>query len=369
MTMVIIILIILLITAYFYLKCSVISSLSTLILAVLATLVAMSYYEILAELFVSRGYGVQWAHSGCYTLAFILSFALFRALRDLMIGGTKMELGEPLKIVAAIVCGVATGAIACGNLLIAVGLSPAHNKMLYSRFDPAGKVSIKAPKKSFLNTDGFVSGLYSTASRGAMASKKSFAVLHTDYLTQLHLNRLQTKDGVTAVTSRKSLQIPSGKKKPVRIFDIDDVGKVTVVRMGLVAKNIQDGGAGNPAENGKIEFFPAQIRVICKPDGDTLGSTKGSGTAYYPIGLIVDGGKYIKADLKERINPEIPKNKNHPIWLDVAFDIPQGNRPTFLQFKQNAIVELPDAVPTSDEIEQALNAADDEEKKEENPEG
>lgn len=364
MTMVIIILIILLIMAYFYLKCSVIASLSTLILAILATFVALSYYEILAELFVSRGYGIPWAHTGCYTLAFILSFALLRALRDLLIGGTKLELGEPIKIAAAVVCGLVTGIIACGNLLIAIGLSPAHHKMLYSRFDPTTKVSIKNPNKSFLNTDGFVAGLYATASRGALSSSKSFAVLHTDYLTQIHLNRLQTKqEKITAVTSKKALQIPSGKKKPVRIFDIDGVGKATVVRMGLVAKNIQDGGAGNPAESGKIDFIPAQIRIISKPNGDPTEPARGSGTAYYPIGLM-DNGNFTKTDLKQVINPATPKNKNRPIWVDVVFDIPQGERAMFIQFKQNALAELPEAVPTSEEIEQALNSADEDKKKE-----
>lgn len=361
MTIALVLIIILLILAYFYLKCSVMASLSTLMLVILATLITFTYYEVLAELFVSRGYGIQWAHSGCFVLAFVLSFALLRALRDLLVGGVKIDLGNPLKISAAVVCGLLTGIIICGNLLIAIGLMPIQHKMLYTRFDPEKKVSLTNPQTSFLNTDGFVAGLYSLISRGSMTSGKSFAVLHADYLSQIYLNRLKAKENVLAVTSRKSLILPTGKtKKPVRIWELPEKGKVTVVRMGLVVKNIQDGGAGNPAKSSQIAFTPAQIRMICKPQNETGKPAAGSGTVIWPIGFIANNKQFAMSELEEIIRPETKSLKNQPLWLDAVFEVPQGSQGVFLQFKQNAIIELPAAIATSDEIEDDLNGKNEE---------
>ena len=53
MALVIVILVLLLTLAFFYLKCSMMQSLMTLWSAVLATIVTFSYYEWVAELFMS----------------------------------------------------------------------------------------------------------------------------------------------------------------------------------------------------------------------------------------------------------------------------------------------------------------------------
>lgn len=361
MTMVLIILILLLVVAYFYLKCTVMASLSTLVLAILTTLITLSCYEVLAELFISRGYGIQWAQCGCYVLAFILSFALLRALRDLLAGGHKIDLGNPLKISVAIICGLLSGIIACGNIFIAIGLAPVHHKMIYSRFSPDSKVSLKNPQKTFLNTDGVVAGLYSLISRGSMATGKSFSTLHADYLSQLYLNRLKTQDGVLAVTSRESLTIPTGKtKRPVRIWELAEQGKVTVVRMGLGIKNVPDGGAGNPAQNGKVAFCPAQVRLICKPTADAGKPAAGTATPVWPIGLLDAAGQFTPTQIDEIIEPPTKGLKNQPVWIDAVFEVPSAAQAVFLQFKQNAMVELPAPVATSDEIEKDLDGKDEE---------
>ncbi|MHC5083007.1 MAG: hypothetical protein ACYTET_03595, partial [Planctomycetota bacterium] len=212
------------------------TSFSTMMSAIVASFLAFTYYEKLAELFVSRGYGVNWAHFGCFILTFVLGFALLRALSDLLVGA-NIDLGKPIKIASAVICGLLTGLIISGNLLVAMGMLPMHGKIFYSRFDPEGTVVLNNAKTPAVNADGFVTGLYSWVSRGSLSSAKSFGVLHADYLSQIHLNRLKVKEKVLSVASRKSLILPSGKtKKPVRTWDIPDEGKLTVVRMGIVAK-------------------------------------------------------------------------------------------------------------------------------------
>ena len=70
MALVIVILALLSTLAFFYLKCSMMQSLMTLWSAVLATIIAFSYYEWVAELLISRGYGMNVASSGCFILLF-----------------------------------------------------------------------------------------------------------------------------------------------------------------------------------------------------------------------------------------------------------------------------------------------------------
>ncbi|MBP8604383.1 MAG: hypothetical protein KBI46_00895 [Phycisphaerae bacterium] len=352
MELAIIVIGILLTMAYFYLKCTPMSSLSTLLASIFALIIAFSWYEKITELFISRGYGVDWAHFGCFLLSFILTFALLRALADLLVG-VNIDLGKPVKLITALVCGFLTGIILTGTLLVALGMLPLQGKVFYSRFDPSKPVSLNSPKVPLLNADGFVVGLYRLVSAGSMSSGKSFGVVHADFLKQIHLNRLRVQEGVLTVSSRKALILPSGKnQKPVREWDIPNRGKLTVVRMGIVARNIADGGANN--SSGQIQFFPGQIRMICKPSGtDTKKMLAGSGKAIWPVGFI-EGGKLVEKHLEEIITPETKGLKDRTIWLDAAFDVPQGQEGVLLQFKQYAMVQLPKAVSTSDEVEKAL---------------
>ena len=231
---------------------------------------------------------------------------------------------------------------------------PIQNKYLYSRFKMDSPVILKNPEKTLLNTDGFVVGFYGLISRGSMSGSKSFSVLHADYLSQIHLNRIKTNQDILAVTSKKSLVIPTGStKKPVRIWDAPDKGKVTVVRMGIVAQNIQSGGAINPDTPSKIQFCPAQVRMICKPTSSDQPLT-GTGKAVWPIGFYKDG-KLIQAKLDDIMSYDVKTAKDRIVWLDAVFEMPEGYKGVLLEFKQDALVTLPAAVPLTEENETVLN--------------
>lgn len=354
MTMAIVILVILLALGYFYLKCSILGSLSTLMILIIASILTFSYYEKLAELFVSRGYGVQWAHMGCFVLIFVLSFALLRALRDLLVGGAAVDLGKPIKIGAAVICGLVSGIIVCGNIFVAMGLAPVQSTFLYSRFKPDNPIILKNPDKTFLNTDGFVTGLYGFVSRGSLSGGKSFSVLHAEYLSQIHLNRIKTGEDILAVTSKKSLVLPSGNSKSasVRVWDAPDKGKLTVVRMGIVAQNIQSGGAINPEVPGRIQFCLAQVRMICKET--TEKPLTGTGNAVWPIGFY-ENEKLIPAKLDEVQSYDVKSARDRVVWLDVVFEMPDDCEGVLLEFKQDAVATLPKAVPLTEETENILS--------------
>ncbi|MHC5173244.1 MAG: hypothetical protein ACYSPJ_05715, partial [Planctomycetota bacterium] len=97
MSLVIVILVLLLTLAFFYLKCSMMQSLMTLWSAVLTTIVAFSYYEWVANLFISRGYAPNFALCGSFTVLFVVIFASLRALSELLIT-TPVDLGNVVKL-------------------------------------------------------------------------------------------------------------------------------------------------------------------------------------------------------------------------------------------------------------------------------
>jgi len=356
MALVIVILVLLLTLAFFYLKCSMMQSIITLWSAVIATILTFSFYELIANMFISRGLGLDWASFGGFLIAFIVMFAILRSAAEFLFT-SNIDLGNAVKVSTALVCGVLTGFIISGNLLVAMGYLPLHGAVFYSRYAPEASVVLNAPKKPPLSTDEFVTGLYSQISAGCMSSQKSFGVLHADYLTQIHLNKLKTKDKVLSVCSPEALILPRGNdQKPVRLQTVDNE-ELMLVRVGLQAKKIEDGGANDGS--GKIVFFPAQIRLIVK-EPDLTGQTKpmsGKATALYPVGLWKNGDLK-KHDLNEVITIDKKESKDGVYWMDVAFRAPSKEKPVLLQFKQNAMVDLTpykEPVKNSPEIERALD--------------
>ena len=350
----IILIVVLLTMAYFHLKCSVMSAFSTLMSGVIASVLALNYFEILADLFISNGYAVQWAHCGSFILLFILSFAIVRTLADLLVGA-NVDFGVLVKNTLNVVLGFLTGLILAGHILIAVGMSPLGQNWAYHRFPPDQSVSLQNPSKPILNPDGFVTGLFSRLSRGSLRSDKSFAVLGADFVNRNHLNRLALKDSVLIVCSKKALTVPPKEKKPVRLMELPEVGQVTVVRAQITAKDISKGGARN--EMGNITFCLSQVRMITKPT-EKAGNLAGKGEVLLPIGLL-ENGKLTRKDLSETITYTRENFRaDETVWVDFVFQYRGlGSELTgvLLEFKQNALAKLPPPVQSSDEIEQALS--------------
>jgi len=363
---VLVILVILLTLAHFYLKSSLVMSFSTLFAALIATAAAFGYHELSANLFISHGFGLDWALAGCFVLAFVLVFAIFRTVCETL-PGSGIDLGKTPKTVAAIACGLLTGLIIAGNLLVAMGLMPVQHTLAYNRFSADKPLNLNRPSVPLLNPDGVVTGLYTWLSRGSLASKQSFGVVQTDFLTRTHLNHYRIAENVPAIASSQSLVLPPANKRPVRIWEIPNTGELTVVRIGIIAKSISDGGANNAA--GEIKFFPGQIRLICKPSGDADG-LRGIGQAVLPSGFLIyrnplaplDGKEYVEKELTEIIDKDGALGiREGKLWVDAAFKIPAGQTPVAFQFKQNATVSLIGVNPvptptTSPEIEQGLDA-------------
>jgi hypothetical protein len=348
--MLFVVVIILLSVAYFYLKSPIIGSCALLISSMVSTIVSFSYYELFANMLVSINRGAQWAHSVCFALLFILTFVLLRIACSYLVG-SNITFGGLITRLTAVICGALTGVIVSGILIITIAMMPLTSKWPYARFGnrPPTASNIQNANKSFLNTDGLVSGLFSWVSKGSLSSKKSFAVYHADFLNQIHLNR------TTPEEAESDPDLPA-KFKPKRPAIISSAKAIKVSKTGLTrredgqtvvtvdisGKGIADGGATD--KNGGASFTLSQVSLVCKEKSQSSNTT-GSGTVIYPAKYISkQQSNTDEASLGELITLDRSDfmGAGRSAQVKIAFDVPNTMRPVLLRFKQNAITGLPE---------------------------
>jgi hypothetical protein len=338
---------------HFHFKCSVMTAFSTFMASIFGSIIAFTYYEMLADLFISRGYGI-WAPAGCFVLAFVLGFAAVRALADLLVGA-NIDFGNTAKMTVNLILGTITGLILSGHLLVAMGMMPIAGNRIYNRFPTDSSISLNNPNRPILNPDGMVTSLFCLFSRGSLSSANSFGVLCSDFVNRNHLNRYGIPKDITIICSKKALWVPKGTQKPVRTMEMKDLGTLTVIRAVISAKDISDGGA--KSDKGVV-FTMSQVRAIAKPR-EKADNLRGVGEVFPPIGIL-DKGKLVQktpSDTMTFSNADFRKD-SRTVWVDFVFDIPAGKQAVLLEFKQNAITALPPPVPSTEDIEAALNTAE-----------
>lgn len=348
--------------AFQYFKGTLFQAIATIIIAICASVIAFGYFEFLANLIISRvDTGgllslVPWAQTLCFTLLFILAFAILQT-GALMLVRKPVDFGFLPERIGRVVCGIFLGLILSGLLLTALQMAPIPIKFPYQRFN--GKRN-----KVLLNADGFTTGLFSIISKGSFSGKRSFATLHPDYLDQLFLNRIITDASI--LSGSEAIEVPMKEavwpapeilKKQIDqlVSELNRRGKLgnestgeSITMPGLVASNYdsmivrvgikRSAVTTKEAINGGTFTLP-QLRLICKRKGYDKDPLAGKGVNVYPIGYLkaadqIQVSKLIKIERSDFAGDERVK------WIDFVFCVPSGFTPTLLEFKQNNIVQI-----------------------------
>jgi hypothetical protein len=357
--------------AYQYFKGTFVRAFATIIIAIFASVAAFGFFEVLANVFISKGDNsrflslVPWAQTLCFALLFIVVFGVLQTA-VMFLTRQRVDLGFLPERIGRVVCGIFLGLILSGLLLTALGMAPLPNKYPYQRFN--GKRS-----KVLLNADGFATGLFSIISKGSLSSKRSFATIHPDFLDQLYLNRLIS--GTSILTTKPAISVPRPPKPAVwpapeslseQVSQIvsalnrqgklkdESTGKLismpgpgsnyqpTIVRVGI---NI---GALRPKAtiNGGAFILP-QLRLICKRK-ESSKDLMGTGKNIYPIGHL-KAADQIQVSTEMKITSSDFKRNATEKWIDFVFCVPRDYVPVLVEFKQNSIVEIPPrAIVTAD---------------------
>jgi len=370
-----VVLIILGCAAYQYFKGTFIKAFATIIIAVCASVAAFGFFEVLANVFISKGANsrflslVPWAQPLSFALLFII---VFGALQTGMMFLTRrqIDLGFMPERVGRVVCGIILGLLLSGFLLTFLGMAPLPNKYPYQRFDGRGS-------KVLLNADGFAAGLFSIISKGSLSGKRSFATIHPDFLDQVHLNRLIS--GTSTLTCETpAIRLPKSSEPAVWpapqslseqvsqiVSQLNRQGKLkdeltdklismpgpgsdyqpTIVRVGIRQRAVSNTKANI---NGGAFILP-QLRLICKRKGYGEKPLAGTGINIYPIG-------HLKAADQIQVSTEIKidskndfKDNAREKWIDFVFCVPRDYVPVLVEFKQNSIVKIDErAIVTAD---------------------
>ncbi|MHC4677300.1 MAG: hypothetical protein ACYTEK_01240 [Planctomycetota bacterium] len=355
-----------------YFKGTVVRAFATIIVTICAGMVAFGFFEVLANVFISRGENsrnmslVPWAQTLSFLLLFVLSFAILQTVATFLTRH-PVDLGLLPERIGRVVCGLIAGLLASGLLLTAFEMAPLSLSYPYQRFDPA-RLDVDRPRGALLNVNGFATGLFGFLSNGSFSGKRSFAALHPDYLDQLFLNRVLGTDKAGTVSSTApAIEVPKPAVWPASPAIAGQVdafvgelrtrgGKIaynesgssvslpvspesgylpTIVRVGIRKRAAR----GAPAVNGGI-FTPSQLRVICKRKGYGDDPLAGGGINVYPLG-------YLKSADQMQVSPLISVGTDDfersatAKYIDFVFCVPNGFEPVLVQLKLNSVVEIP----------------------------
>jgi hypothetical protein len=309
---------------------------------------AFGYFEVLANIAISHaGDGsfaslIPWAHSLCFTLLFILAFAILQTIAAQLIRH-PIDLGLWPERIGRVVCGVFLGIIISGVLLTALAMAPLPNKYPYQRYDQRNP-DAQTPNKVLLNADGFATGWFSMISDGsfrAIRNGRSFAALRPDFPEQLFLNRHNFADGISIVTRKEAIEVPKKNGAWFAPEDIKDSDgkpvptksghRLTIVRVGIKAAAARDAG----------QFTPSQLRLICKQKGDSENTFTGKGENIYPVGYLKAANQLQEKKLNDQIKIDRSNFTETVKWIDFAFYVPGDFVPLVVEFKLNNIAEVP----------------------------
>ena len=350
----VVVLIILGCVAYQYLKGTLVKAFATIIITICASVVAFGYFEVLANVFISRSDNsrflsiVPWAQSLSLVLLFVLAFAILQTI-TIYLTRQQVDFGLWSERVGRTVCGAFLGLILSGLLLTALAMAPLPTKWPYQRFDRRNP-DVENPGKVLLNTDGFATGWFSIVSGGSFSGKKSFATLHPNFIDQVFLNRHNVADDVSIVTSSQAIEMPRKREMAACWLAHEDIKdsdgsplqksrhNLTIVRVGIRRSAVKtdaiiDGGT----------FTFSQLRLVCKRESDAE-NLRGKGKNIYPIGYLKTADQLQIARLNDRIKLKRNDFDDRVRWIDFAFYVPDNFRPVLVEFKQNSIAAVPPPV-------------------------
>ncbi len=301
-----------------------------------ANIIAFSFFEVLSQLLITRSEDaffkglVPYIHALVFVLLFILSFTIFQTLIVTILKKT-IDLGDMTEKTGRVILGAFSGFLLSGILITILVMTPMKGSFPYERFEK-GRLNPQSPNKSFMNADGFITGLFNMVSSGSMSGKRSFAIVHPSYLDEMALSQSSLGKKNAIVTASKVMEIPKKNAawlipESTKTTDGDPVDlkrgyELVTVKIKLSRK------AGS--------FTPSQLRISCNEKENSGDKFSGKGINVYPIGFMTGYGSIQLLSLNEVI--ESPSGTD---YAEFVFQVPSDYIPVLAAFKMNNVAEIP----------------------------
>ncbi|MHC4758267.1 MAG: hypothetical protein ACYTE8_06395 [Planctomycetota bacterium] len=340
--------------AYQYLKGNFVRSFMTFIVIILSSVPAFAFYELASSFIISRdgSGGITKLVPIAQPLSFFVIFGLaFLILQSILSALFKedVDLGAIPERIGRVFCGALSGLLLSGILLTVLIMAPLPSKFPYERF-LSSNPNIDNPKKALLNADGFAVGWFNLFSKGSLSGKRSFSVLHPNFLDTIFLNRLGKSKLVSIAMSGSKPAIEVPKEKGVwpapaglkntagQVIEQRNNTVLTIVRVGLDKSVTQTKGV----------FTPLQLRLICKERTEAADPYKGNSIVTYPIGYMKAPQQVETKSLNDIIKLESGQFPESVKWVDFVYYVPSETVPVLLGFKLNTLLELSSGVEIKD---------------------
>lgn len=332
--------------AYQYFKGNVVRAVATVFVTLIASFIAFGFFETMVKLVI--GFGTfqsmgAWVYVVCFTLLFLICFALFQT-GIVAIMREPIDLGDLPEKIGRPIVGILLGWLLSGVILVAACMAPLPNAYPYARFDERNPSAGKTTK-AFLNADGLITGWFSVISKGSFAAiskPQSFALMRASFLDQMYLNRHAVGQKVPVLTKEVAIDIPP-KAAVWNANDnlVDQDGKALsgqagcramIVRINLKKKGLSD----------HSPFTLGQVRIVCKLASQPGAALAGQGVVVYPSGYMSAESTVTLKSLKDKIVvlPDAFKDKgSRPI--DFVCFVPTGLTPVLAEFKLNNAALIP----------------------------
>ena len=356
-----------------FLKGTMLRAIASMLVAICALIAAFGFFEPLANLIISRaekGFLVSLANYA-QPISFILIFAIVSAILELLalrLTREEVDLGLWPENIGRVVFGLIAGFIVSGVLITALAMIPSLPlKIPYERFD-ATKPKPSEPKTVLFNADGFVTNLFSTVSSGSLSGKRSFSVIHANYLDKIFLNHLPEETSILT-SSTPAINVPNDKavwpasdeiKNQINELNTNgelntSPGKPTdsytpmIVRVGFKKNAIK---TEEKVSAGK--FTASQLRLICKKSSEMQNPLGGNAVSIYPVGYLRSANQ---VQVMKEIQLDSKSFNNQPTKeIDFVFCVPNSYKPVLVEFKLNSVAQIiQDAILT--DISEAPQAA------------
>lgn len=325
----IVIIILILEMARFYLKNSVMQSLSLVICALFGFFIAMNFYEPVSNLLIYRGWIIEWAPGLVFAILHLAGMLIPYSLAGFLTGDA-IDFGKTPKAVINVLCGAAFGLIDSGVFFMVVGLQVVPNFLPYSRYDQEAFNPTQS-KAAIIPVDSMLTGLFSYVSSGSMSRGNEFGYINAGFLDKIYINHRIHRGQVAPCVGKDSLTVRGED------VEFDEKNSRLRIMLNLKTNSISEGGVRD--KDGQMSFFPAQARLAVPRDGQT--------EILYPAALRT----------QTRVMSEKEMNQGQIISLtredvvdgmgkvQIAYEVSAFPEGAVLQFKNNGYVPIPRPKP------------------------